>query len=64
MAFAIMVLPLLANAQPSAVKNVGKAVFTLTTFKEDGTLLVSSRGIFVGKNGEGINLLKVRQVPL
>ena len=37
MAFVIMVLPLLANAQPSAVKNVGKAVFTLTTFKEDGT---------------------------
>lgn len=58
MAFAIMVLPLLANAQPSAVKNVGKAVFTLTTFKEDGTLLASSRGIFVGKNGEGISMLK------
>ena len=51
-------MPLFINAQPSAVKNVGKAVFTLTTFKADGSLLASSHGVFVGKNGEAISQLK------
>ena len=55
---AMALMPLLATAQPAAVKNAGKAVFTLTTFKADGSLLASSHGIFVGKNGEAISQLK------
>ena len=33
---AISFASLLACAQPAAVKNVGKSVFTLTTYKADG----------------------------
>ena len=44
--------PLLA--QPSAVKKAGQSVFTLTTFKADGSIHGSSYGVFVGSNGEGI----------
>ena len=55
---AMALMPLLINAQPSAVKNAGKAVFTLTTFKADGSQLASSHGVFVGKNGEAISQLK------
>ena len=55
---AMALMPLLVIAQPAAVKNAGKAVFTLTTFKADGSLLASSHGIFVGKNGEAISQLK------
>ena len=55
---AMALMPLLVTAQPAAVKNAGKAVFTLTTFKADGSLLASSHGIFVGKNGEAISQLK------
>lgn len=55
---AMALMPLLISAQPSAVKNVGKAVFTLTTFKDDGSLLASSHGVFVGKDGEAISQLK------
>jgi len=45
----------LVNAQPAQVKKAAKSVFTLTTFKEDGSLLASSHGVFVGKNGEAIS---------
>ena len=38
-------------AQPSAVKNAGKSVFTLTTFKADGSLLASSHGVFIDGQG-------------
>lgn len=41
-------------AQPKAVKKAGQSVFTLTTFKADGSIHGSSYGVFVGKNGEGI----------
>ena len=43
--------------QPAQVKNVAKSVFTLTTFKADGSLLASSHGVFVGNNGEAISSL-------
>jgi len=43
------------EAQPSAVKNAAKAVFTLTTFKKDGTILASSHGVFVGNKGEALS---------
>ncbi len=42
-------------AQPSAVKNAGKAVFTLTTFKADGSLLGSSHGVFIDNEGHGVS---------
>lgn len=47
----------IACAQPAQVKNVAKSVFTLTTFKADGSLLASSHGVFVGGNGEAISSL-------
>lgn len=55
---AMALMPLFINAQPSVVKNAGKAVFTLNTFKADGSLLASSHGVFVGKNGEAISQLR------
>jgi len=46
------------KAQPTAVKNAAKSVFTLTTFKTDGSLLASSHGVFVGENGEAVSDLQ------
>lgn len=45
-------------AQPSAVKNVAKSVFSLTTFRADGSILASSHGVFVGGEGEAVSDLK------
>lgn len=45
-------------AQPSAVKNVAKSVFILTTYKSDGTMLTTSHGFFINQNGEAISTLK------
>ncbi|MBO4659753.1 MAG: tetratricopeptide repeat protein [Prevotella sp.] len=42
-------------AQPSAVKNVAKSVFTLTTFKADGSILSSSHGVFLDNNGTAMS---------
>ena len=47
-----------SQAQPSSVKNVAKSVFTLTTYKPDGTLLATSHGVFLNQNGEAISTLK------
>ena len=38
-------------AQSDAVKRAANSIFTLTTFRPDGTILASSHGVFVGKNG-------------
>lgn len=46
------------NAQSANVKKAAKSVFSLTTFKADGTLLSSTRGVFVGENGEAISTWK------
>ncbi len=46
------------SAQPAAVKNAAKSVFTLTTFRADGSLLESSHGVFVGEQGEAVSQLK------
>lgn len=45
-------------AQPSAVKNASKSVFTLTTFDKNGQLIASSHGVFIGTNGECLSLWK------
>ena len=43
------------KAQPSAVKQAAKSVFTLTTFRADGSILASSHGVFIGQQGEAIS---------
>lgn len=45
-------------AQSAVVSKVTNSVFTLTTFRADGSLLASSHGVFVGQNGEAISDLK------
>ena len=44
-----------AQAQSANVQKVLKSVFSLTTFKKDGSLLASGRGVFVGANGEAVS---------
>ena len=43
------------NAQPAPVKQAAKSVFTLTTFRADGSLLASSHGVFIGNQGEALS---------
>ena len=45
----------ISYAQPSAVKNVSKSVFTLTTFKADGSILASSHGVFLDNSGTAMS---------
>ena len=45
-------------AQPTAVKNAANSVFSLTTFRADGSILASSHGVFVGTEGEAVSDLK------
>lgn len=47
---AIAVLPTLA--QPAPIRQAAKSVFTLTTFRPDGSLLGSSHGIFTDTEGK------------
>ena len=44
-----------AKAQSSAVKNVAKSVFTLTTFKQAGSIMAPSRVFFVDPRGTAIS---------
>lgn len=46
------------EAQPAAVKNAAKSVFTLTTYNSEGTVLAKSNGVFIGSNGEAISNLQ------
>ena len=55
---AIVLCSLFVQAQPAAVKNTAKSVFSLSTFRADGSLLASSHGVFVGSNGEAVSELK------
>lgn len=43
------------SAQPGWVKKAAKSVFTLKTFTDDGSLIASSNGFFVGSNGEAVS---------
>ena len=43
-------------AQSAQVQKLGKSVFTLTTFKKDGSILSSAKGVFVGNKGEAVSL--------
>lgn len=51
-------MPMAAGAQTGAAKKAAESVFTLTTFKADGTLLATSHGVFVGNDGEAVSNLK------
>ena len=42
-------------AQPSWVKKATKSVFTVKTFSQDGALIGSTNGFFVGTDGEAIS---------
>lgn len=42
-------------AQPKWAGKASKSVFTLKTFKQDGSLLSSGNGFFVGTNGEAVS---------
>ena len=50
----LLVFTLNIHAQSEAVKRAAKSIFTLTTFNQDGSILASSHGVFIGKNGEAI----------
>lgn len=52
--FAILFLPLMAQAQPAPVKKAAQSVFTLTTYNPDGTIHYTSHGVFTGNSGEAI----------
>lgn len=45
------------KAQPAAVKNATKSVFTLTAYAVDGSVTATSGGVFIGADGEAIGLL-------
>lgn len=48
-------LSTLAKAQSTAIGSVTKSVFTLTTFKADGSILTSSHGVFIDGDGTAIS---------
>ena len=47
-----------ALAQPAPVKKAAASVFSLTTFDKNGDIVGSTRGVFVGKNGEAMAMWK------
>lgn len=49
---------LTAMAQSSAVQKAAKSVFTLTTYKKDGSILDTTHGIYFANPNEGISAFK------
>ena len=43
------------HGQSKQVKKAAASIFSLTTFKTDGTLLASTNGVFINDNGEAIS---------
>lgn len=43
------------HGQSKQVKKAAASIFSLTTFKTDGTLLASTNGVFISHNGEAIS---------
>lgn len=43
------------HGQSKQVKKAAGSIFSLTTFKTDGTLLASTNGVFINDNGEAIS---------
>ena len=52
---AMIFVSLAIQAQPAAVKTAGKSVFTLTTFKADGSIQGTSRGVFIDNDGTAVS---------
>lgn len=50
-----MALPSVANTNINP-KDAGKAVFSIITYKADGSILHSGHGIFISPSGEGLSL--------
>src|SRR5574344_637530 len=57
----IMFCMLGAHAQPQVVQKAAQAVFTLTTFKQDGSVLASSHGVFINFDGTAVAPLSAFQ---
>ena len=53
--FVISFMSLSVLGQNSLVKKAANAVFSLSTFRADGSLLDTSYGVFVSSNGEAIS---------
>lgn len=51
----VCLMPALLWAQPKWAGKAAKSIFTLKTFKEDGSLLASGNGFFIGNEGEGVS---------
>ena len=56
--FVISFMSLSVLGQNSLVKKAANAVFSLSTFRADGSLLDTSYGVFVSSNGEAISQWK------
>lgn len=53
----VCLMPALLYAQPKWAGKAAKSVFTLKTFKQDGSLLASGNGFFIGNEGEAVSNL-------
>lgn len=51
----VCLMPALLYAQPKWAGKATKSVFTLKTFKQDGSLLASGNGFFIGNEGEAVS---------
>jgi len=58
LAFLIPAFAFIAKGQPSGVKSAAKSVFTIHTFRADGSLLATSHGVFISPDGEAISNLQ------
>ena len=51
----LLFISMIAGAQPAAVKKAANAVFTLTTYKEDGSVLATTNGFFITADGQAVS---------
>lgn len=51
-------MPMLCTTAFAQIEEAANSVFTLTTFKADGSILASGHGVFVGNSGEAIGIWK------
>lgn len=59
LSFAVFLFSLPLSGQNANVKKAAKAVFSLNTFRADGTLIGTSYGVFVSSQGEAISQWKL-----
>lgn len=57
----ILLCNISANAQSPIIKKAAKAVFSLTTFKSDGSVLASAHGVFINFDGTAVAPLSAFQ---